>query len=952
LFVRICVAVDIETTGLDSARDAIIEIGAVKFKDDEVLDEWSTLINPGRPIPAKITELTGISDAMVRDAPSLWNMLPRLGSFVRDLPVVGHNVSFDLGFLNRYDALTGNEALDTFELAGILIPHADRYGLGALAAELGINLPASHRALDDARVTHALFARLFDRAMQIPRKTLQEIVRLGQGSGWAPAGFFEEALKTAARGAFQDGSIGAQLRAKGLVSRTGPVFAPPIEARPLRPAAEPEPLDVDALAKMLEEGGALAKAFPGYEYRPQQVEMLRAVARAFNEGGSLLVEAGTGTGKSMAYLLPAVHWAHANGERVVISTNTINLQEQLYTKDLPDLQKILPFEFRASVLKGRSHYLCPLRLTAMRRSGPQSADEMRVLCKVLLWLPGTVTGDGDELFVPTAIERAIWSRLSAEYDACSPERCATYANGQCWFYRARKAAEAAHLIIVNHALLLADVAVDNRALPEYQYLIVDEAHHLEDATTRQLSFEITRNALIRALSDVGRAGARGQIGGLLADLLGRVRHACPAEVSRPVEDFVDRTSQAVDSAIRHADEFFETTAQFAVEAGSERASEYNQRIRLTPAVRTQPGWSGVEIAWDNLSAQLSIIGDSLARLGGGLADLDAYDVPDAEELLSRLLGARRTLETIREQLGALIGKPDSNGIYWMELMSDNGGSRSMTDRLVLNAAPLHVGPLIEKHLFQAKRMVVMTSATLRTGGTFDFMAERLHAHESDQVALDSPFDYKQSTLLYVVSDIPEPGQTGYQRALEQGLVQLCVAMGGRTLILFTSYSQLRVTAKALTQVLPQHNITVYEQGDGSSRRQLLDNFKGAERGVLLGTRSFWEGVDVPGQALSCLAIVRLPFAVPTDPVFAARSEMFDQAFTEYSVPDAILRFRQGFGRLIRTRHDRGIVAVFDRRLLTKTYGPTFLKSLPECSVRRGGMAEMSRVVKDWMAREG
>lgn len=245
----------------------------------------------------------------------------------------------------------------------------------------------------------------------------------------------------------------------------------------------------------------------------------------------------------------------------------------------------------------------------------------------------------------------------------------------------------------------------------------------------------------------------------------------------------------------------------------------------------------------------------------------------------------------------------------------------------------------------------MTSATLRTGGSFNFMRERLHAWDADELAVGSPFDFKNSTMLYLVTDIPEPGEQGYQRALEQGLIALCRAMGGKTLVLFTSYNQLRSTVKVLTPTLAHEDITVYEQSDGSSRRQLLENFKNAERAVLMGTRSFWEGVDVPGEALSCLAITRLPFAVPTDPVFAARSETFDQAFAEYSVPDAILRFRQGFGRLIRTASDRGIVVVFDKRLLTKTYGQTFLKSLPECTVRRGPRGEMGRAVTEWMLRQ-
>jgi DNA polymerase-3 subunit epsilon/ATP-dependent DNA helicase DinG len=670
-----------------------------------------------------------------------------------------------------------------------------------------------------------------------------------------------------------------------------------------------------------------------------------------NESNHLLVEAGTGVGKSLAYLLPAVHWAYTNGQRVVISTNTINLQEQLYHKDLPDLAKLLPFEFLAAVLKGRSHYLCPTRLTSLRHAGPSTPEEMRVLCKVLLWLPGTVTGDGDELFLPNPVERAIWARLSADSEACTPERCVAFQRGECFFYRARNAAESAHVVIVNHALLLSDIAVENRALPDYQYLIVDEAHHLEDATTQQLSFSVDRNAMQRMLAEIGKVDQGRRAQGLLADLVGRVRHAVPEELARPVESFVEKTAKAVDGAMRQSDELFDQLAEFVASYRGENSGEYAFRLRIIPALRAQPAWSSIEIAWDNLGKGLFAIADSLARLGEGLNDLDEYDIPDRDEMLARVLGVRREIAEAREQLEAIVAKPESSGVYWAELSTEQGGGWRNGNRILsLHAAPLHVGPLVEKHLFKTKSSVIMTSATLRTGASFSFVKERLHAWDADDLSVGSPFDYKSSTMLYLVSDMPEPGEQGYQRALEQGLITLCRAMGGRTLVLFTSYSQLRTTAKVLTPTLARDDIMVYEQSDGSSRRQLLENFKNATRGVLLGTRSFWEGVDVPGEALSCLAMVRLPFAVPTDPIFAARSETFDQAFMEYSVPDAILRFRQGFGRLIRTAADRGVVVVFDKRVLTKTYGPTFLKSLPECTLRRGAHAELGRAVTEWMSR--
>jgi len=931
------VSLDLETTGLDAERDAIIEIGAVKFRDDEVLETFSTFVNPGRPIPPEITGLTGIRDDDVSGAPGLHDVLPRLARFVGRWPVVGHSVAFDLRFLRRHSSQFENRFYDTFELASVLMPWVERYSLSELAGVLDISMDQAHRAMPDARATYRLFRALLRQAASLPPRTLEEIVRHGERAKWPAVGFFRDALEEAARH-----PVPRRDRRPGVAPR-GPLFAVTEQARPLRPFAERTALDVDGLAAFLEEGGAFQMHFTGYEYRPQQVAMLRGVARAFNRGEHLLVEAPTGVGKSLAYLIPAVHWAVQNGERVVVSTNTINLQEQLYRKDLPDLARALPLEFRAAVLKGRSHYLCPARLQALRRRGASSPDEARVLAKVLVWLLETADGDGDELFLPDSTERTLWWQLSADHEGCDPERCRYFHEGTCYFYRARRAAECAHLIIVNHALLLADVAVQNRALPEYRYLIVDEAHHLEAATTNGLSFETDRAALRRLLSEVGRVRSSGQVSGLLAEVLRRCERAhLPRDVMSQVELFVGKVGLASDRALRQLDFFFDRLEEFVAEQKGAQRNQYALRLRVTSGLRVQPAWEGVEIAWDDASAPLAAVVDGLERLAGGLDDLTAFDIAESEDLQLQILGIARRLGEARDQVGQIISQPSSSLIYWLESDPNN-------DRLTLHAAPLHVGPLVEEHLFHKKESVVLTSATLRAGGTFDFLRERLHAWEADELVVDSPFDYESSTLVYLIDDIPEPGQPGYQRAVEQGMAALFRATEGRALALFTSYSQLRATLRAIRAPLAQAGITVQAQGEGISRAQLLENFRVGERRVLLGTRSFWEGVDVPGEALSCLAIAKLPFSVPSDPIFAARAETFDQPFLEYAVPETILRFLQGFGRLIRTRTDRGVVAIFDKRLLTKSYGPLFVESLPDPTVRRGSVALLPKAAAEWLA---
>ena len=478
------VALDLETTGLDPDQDFIIEIGAVLFTDRRVEDVFSTLINPGKRIPPFITQLTGINDQMVLRAPSIHEILPELKRFVGDNPILGHNIRFDLSFLNRQGLFRSNPTLDTYEMAAVLIPDAGRYNLGALTQALSIPLPATHRATDDAHATRGLFLRLYEEAMQMPIYLLAEIIRMAEPVEWAGYLPFRMALKERSREIVSSQSI--QLR------HMGPLFddRPQKQYVPLTPLEHPKPLDADEVASLLEPGGAFARHFHDFEYRPQQVAMLKGVVEAFSESRHLMVEAGTGTGKSMAYLIPAALWALKNNKRVVISTNTINLQDQLINKDIPDLEQVMGVNIQATVLKGRANYFCPRRFESFRRRGPENADEMRVLAKVLIWLQATETGDRAELNLNGPSENNIWMRLSAEDEDCTTENCLRRTGGICPFYKVRQAAQYAHILIVNHALLLADVATGNKVLPEYEYLIVDEAHHLEDATTDALSFRV------------------------------------------------------------------------------------------------------------------------------------------------------------------------------------------------------------------------------------------------------------------------------------------------------------------------------------------------------------------------------------------------------------------------------------------------------------------------------
>lgn len=939
------VSIDIETTGLDENREAIIEVAAVKFNGRRVEDEFTTLINPGKAIPDFITGLTGIDNAMVRQAPRLRDIAHELTAFVGDAPILGHNVKFDIGFLRKAGLFEFHQTIDTYELASVLMPTASRYNLGSLGQQLNIPLPATHRALDDARVTQACYVRLLDLARELPLETLQQIVELGNFVDWDAGWAFEQALQARAKEGIKPlGTVSESRTVRTTPKQTHTVSAPKPKTGstkkdfpPIEKNLEPTGLDPEEVASVLEYGGPFAQYFETYEQRPEQVDMLKAVTNALSNGNHLLVEAGTGVGKSFAYLVPAAMFAVRNNTRVVVSTNTINLQDQLIKKDIPDLQAALNLDVRAAVLKGRANYLCPRKLDYMRTHGPKDANEMRVLAKIIVWGLENNSGDRNELNLTGPIEREVWGRLSAEDDNCDTETCLSRMGGTCPFHRAKQAAQSAHLLVVNHALLLSDVSTGSKVLPEYDYVIVDEAHHMESAVTSALSFRMTQNDLERMLKELGGSSA-----GLLGRLLTETH-----ETLRP-SDFgllQQKAKRATDQAFRLeqiSKQFFLVLSDFiAIQREGQPASNYSWQLRVVPATRTLPGWDDVEIMWSQISETMALLMKTLEEIYKALGEIYAEGHENVQDVMGTLSSLMRRMSEAEAASSGMMHKPTNELIYWIEV-------NPRGERLSLNAAPLRVGPLVEKHLWHEKACVVMASATLTTHGEFRYLRNTLSADEVDTLALGSPFDYESSTLLYVANDMPEPNAPGYQQALERAIVSTAKATGGRMLVLFTSYAALKKTAQAITGPLAREDIFVFEQGEGASPNALLESFKSTDRAVLLGTRSFWEGVDVPGDSLSVVVITKLPFGVPSDPIISARSELYEDSFNEYYLPESILKFRQGFGRLIRSASDRGVVAILDRRVLTKQYGKLFLESLPQCTARQGATTGLAKMAGDWL----
>ncbi|MBI4282358.1 MAG: DEAD/DEAH box helicase family protein [Chloroflexi bacterium] len=929
---KVCVSLDLETTGLAAETDEIIEVGAVRFQGDRVLDTLHTLVNPYRPLPQFIKELTGITQAEVDTGPAFATVAPLLESFIGNWPIVGQNVGFDLGFLAKKGLRLSNPYYDTLEMASVLLPRQREYSLAPLAASLGIEHANPHRALGDAQVTAQVFQALKGVAMGMDEAMLSELGRLyARARGHLASLFLQLQV---ARGQ----ETGLKPSATGLLGLDVEMLGKRLDSSAaLRPQGEYHSLDEESVAGFFQEGGPLAQVLESYHYRPQQAEMARAVARAFESKRTLVVEGGTGVGKSMAYLLPALLFALENGARVVVSTNTINLQEQLIAKDLPTLSRALKewspnlAGVRFSLLKGRDNYLCLRRWRQLIREESLSPEEARMAAKVMVWLQNTSSGDRAEMNVASR-DMPLWSRMSAAGAVDCPPR----ARGEVCFLRAaREQAEAAHLVVVNHALLMRDLVEGGGIIPSYDYLVIDEAHHLEEEATSQLGSRLSQGAMEEYLKRLeGDRGLYRVMRAFMGQLLAAPRAAVLEPLIQDGEALLPRVRE-------HTGTLWATLATFLRHHHDEGDARHLLHS-VTRSSRTQPEWSQVEIAWENADLALSQVARNLERLAQALDGLEDKQLAGYDSLCMEVSSCLSAAGDIREKLRSFIIHPEDDQIYWMT-------QEGMDGEVALNAAPLQVGSILQEKLFSRKESVVLTSATLSTQGNFRHISERLGLEDADELLVDSPFDYPRAVLLCIPRDMPDPTSRSYQEALQRAMIDVCRAAGGRTMGLFTSHAALQATRSGIREELEGRGFKVLAQGVDGPPRSLLEIFLQRPSSVLLGTSSFWEGVDIPGGALKALVVARLPFNVPTEPVFAARSQLFEDPFNQYAVPQSVLRFRQGFGRLIRGEEDRGVVVVLDQRILSRRYGPVFLESLPGCTVMKGSLRELSQAVKQWIA---
>ena len=859
-----------------------------------------------------------------------------LASFAGDAPIVGFGLADSLGSLASSGAAPRGSPWDIEELAGYVAPDAAEPTVGGMArALLGTGTSSDSGApagLDPQAAAERagwLYLALVERARHLPRAILSRLATLVAQSQSPLA---ELLAAVAEDPAVPPGGPMMGVDPREVQERLG-------RQRPIGAPTAARGVDADEVDALLGADGPFAALFPRYEPRPEQLAMARAVAEALatpkeDSPQHLLVEGGTGIGKSVAYLLPAVLFALRNNTRVVVSTNTINLQEQLVHKDIPDILATLETvpgidvsRLRYTQLKGKANYLCLRRWETMAAAGALTEEEARTLAKTLVWLQDTRTGDRSELRLQGR-ETIAFERMSASgFATCQGAR-----EGACFYRHARDDAAGAHLVIVNHALLLSDVLVDGSLLPDYDFLVVDEAHNLESEATRQFGFRVgqatVEEIVERASSDLQGITAATRVSGL----------------EEPRKDGLRvKIEQAQVPLHRARSAWSDLVAGMTGFAKAHRpdAANGDGDLLLTSGMRSQPAWSGLEIAWDNFDHS---IGESAQRMEALWRDLDSLSsesLPGLDDRKGEIIEWVGKVDELRSRVRGFVSSPEPETVYWL------GG---LNGAISLSGAPLEVASRLDAGLFSQKQAVVLTSATLTVRGEFAHVRGRLGIESPSELRLGSPFDYERAALLCLPNDAPEPGQPGYVNVLAETVHDLAVEADGHTMVLFTSHASLRGTALALRRRLASRGLTVLAQGVDGTPQQLVARFQQEPRAVLLGTSSFWEGVDIGNASLKVLVLARLPFNVPTEPIFAARSALYEQPFLQYAVPQAVLRFRQGFGRLIRSKGDRGAVVVLDGRLTTKSYGSWFVGSLPTTAIHRGTLAEAVRDVGEWLGK--
>jgi ATP-dependent DNA helicase DinG len=896
------IAFDLETTGLGE-HDKIIEFGAAKFQKDKIIDTFQALANPKMHIPWEVFSLTGISEEEIRTAQPFESLQDEILSFIGKDTLVAHNAPFDCSFLQRQLPALDNAVIDTLRLSRMLLPYATNHKLETLYELFEKDNLQFHRALDDAIATGKVFLHLRSLLSNLPSEPLKSLAIIAQTLHDRTTDLILASAK----------NLAARTKRKKRISiqdlQTAPVNV--IRYSPSNPHSPTEPTE-ESVISLLSDGAFLSKSLGTFEPRKEQVELSTNVTRSLHHGDILVSEAGTGTGKTFAYLIPATLWSSFHNERILVSTYTKNLEDQIFHRDLRTILSALHIDFTACIIKGRTNYLCQKRWDDMVRIQFHTLgeEEREALLKLVVWQYYTKTGDISENSGFWLHEHyALWMRLSSDIKDCGMHSCPYF---QCCYLAAiRRAAQEANIVVLNHALLFTDLQADQKIIGDYERLVIDEAHNLEKAATDFFGISVTS---IQLQSILDRLLKRER--GLLATIMD--------VISLYGEDKSGIKKPQMSNAMDAVDAIRDISAELYA-----RISEDFGRVVYKGSMRLKQG--------EKLTEDIEPYSQALYDRFQTITKLLDSFLGTASEKLSETIEKRlfddvsQILEEAVEcsaNLLAILSCARNDHCYWIE-------SSEKSTYMKFMAAPIDVAPMLRMNLFDVLKSAVLVSATVLVEGEFDYFLNKVGLAGYDRVQmvpLGSSFDYSRQAFSLVPLFISDPQQKGFQVDVADIIRKVVLKTRKGTLVLFTSYRLLNGVYDYLIEPLHQNGIPLLAQGRSGSRYTLAREFREIKNSVLLGTYSFWEGFDVPGSSLENLIITKLPFPAPNEPIMEARGEFLASRglnpFDHLLVPEAIIRLRQGFGRLIRSRKDRGIIIILDTRIIRREYGKRFLLSLP------------------------
>lgn len=924
------VVIDLETTGHSpDIDDKIIELGLVVIENNKIVDSFASLINPKREIPEFITHLTGITNDAVKDAPNFSEVAARIVRYFENSYFIAHNVPFDLGFLNAELKKTGfspldNRVIDTVELSRMLMPQADGFKLNELANYLNITHDEPHRALSDAYVTANLFLQLKEKLAHLPYETIKQLSKLEHLFDSDLSDLFQSLLY---KKAFED-------HPKSLTTYNG------IAVHKLVKNEKIEKEITKSFVHFIEDiylgEQKFKKHIPTFEYRAGQRQMSEHIYDAFQAENHTLIEAGTGTGKSLAYLIPAIYEAVTNNERIIISTHTTHLQTQLLEESLKTLAQTVDFSFQVALLKGKQHYLSLERFIRSLEEEEQNYDLALTKAILLIWLTETTTGDVDEIRLPASGYKYFRS-ISAQanrnvYKTSLP-------NQLNYYLHAKEKAQNAHIIIVNHALLCTDIKNDFEILPTYGKAIIDEAHHLADVFSKTFGLHFSFLTIHHFLTDLNvKTVDHKWIHYML------LKYGATTSINEHLANW----DPVMTDALLEIDDFFRYLYHF-INRVNRHSRSYNDvgrlQLNLDKDYMQAKEWPIIVRFVERINMYLEQLMEMLGHIEQG-DGLDSFDRDDLKAHIEQLTNFVNTFNDI------FLNPNFDQNVIWFEIDRD-----SAENIVYIYAEPIESAGLLKDKFFKRKKSIVLTSATLTVRDSFSFIQKELGLTEKTSVThqLHSPFPFDEQVQLLVPNDFPHINDEmdEFIYATCEAIISLAEITQGRMLVLFTSYDMLRRAYYILKETLGTTKYSLIAQGISSgSRNRLKRSFQINDHAILLGTSSFWEGIDIPGEDLLALMIVRLPFQPPNEPVYAAKATAIQEEgknpFYELALPKAVIRFKQGFGRLIRSVNDRGIVFICDSRMMTARYGHFFRRSIPTVPITYDSTKHLIEIVDDWV----